>query len=155
MKLFPPAAITLLSTTLMSTAAAEPCAHGWTTIADARTSKARGVDLGEPGDSTGDLLTFDQPLLNETGEPIGTNSGFCVRTRIGHSYQCQWTLSLPDGTIQVAGREFDEGATMIPIVGGTGAYAGAAGEMRTVNNGDGTFTQTLYLDNNRQTTGNR
>lgn len=138
-------AITLLSTTLQSTATADQWEPAWTTIADARTSPAEVVDLGEPGDSVGDLLTFHQPLLNEDGEPIGTNSGFCVRTRVGHSYQCQWTLTLPDGTLQVAGREFDEGASMIPIVGGTGDYAGATGEMRTVNNGDGTFTQTLYL----------
>jgi len=145
MKAIPLSVISLLSTPLPSTTTAEPGGPGWTTIADARVSTAQVVDLGEPGDSTGDLLTFDQPLLNAAGETIGTNSGFCVRTRVGHSYQCQWTLTLPDGTIQVAGREFDEGASMIPIVGGTGDYAGAAGEMQTVNNGDGTFTQTLYL----------
>lgn len=145
MKAIPLGTITLLSTTLLSTATADQWGPGWTTIADARTSPAEVVDLGEPGDSVGDLLTFDQPLLNEDGEPIGTNSGVCVRTRIGHSYQCQWTLSLADGTIQVAGREFDDGASTIPIVGGTGDYAGATGQMRTVNNGDGTFTQTLYL----------
>lgn len=145
MKAIPLGTITLLSTTLLATATADQWGPGWTTIADARTSPAEVVDLGEPGDSVGDLLTFDQPLLNEDGEPIGTNSGVCVRTRIGHSYQCQWTLSLADGTIQVAGREFDDGASTIPIVGGTGDYAGATGQMRTVNNGDGTFTQTLYL----------
>lgn len=116
-----------------------------TTIADARAGPAVLTDLGEPGDSVGDVLTFDQPLLDEAGEPIGNNSGVCVRTRVGHSYQCQWTLTFEDGTIQVAGRELEEGASMIPIVGGTGAYAGVSGEMRSVNNGDGTFTQTLYF----------
>ena len=66
-----------------------------------------------------------------------------MRTRPGHSYQCQWTLSLPDGTIQVAGRELDRGASAISIVGGSGRYAGIRGEMTSVNNEDGTFTQTL------------
>jgi hypothetical protein len=115
------------------------------TIADARTGPAVVTDLGEPGDSVGDLVTFDQPLLDAEGQPIGNNSGVCVRTRVGHSYQCQWTLTFEDGTVQVAGREREDGASMIPIVAGTGAYAGVSGEMRSVNNGDGTFTQTLYF----------
>ena len=114
------------------------------TIADARVQKAQFVDLGESGDSLGDMFVFDQPLLDEHGNDLGTNSGVCVRTRVGHSLQCQWTLSLKDGNIQVAGREFDEGASDITVVGGTGAYSGISGYMESVNNGDGTFTQTLY-----------
>ena len=135
----------LLGAWLAAAPAAQAGGGTLVTIADARTSGAVATDLGEPGDSVGDLLTFDQPLLDAAGEPIGNNSGVCVRTRVGHSYQCQWTLTFEDGTVQVAGREFEEGASMIPIVGGTGAYAGASGEMRSVNNGDGTFTQTLYF----------
>ena len=38
------------------------------TIADARIHKAKFIDIGEPGDSVGDILTFDQPLLNEMTE---------------------------------------------------------------------------------------
>lgn len=124
--------------------------HKLETIADARIYKAEFTDLGEPGDSVGDILTFDQPLLDPKGDKIGNNSGVCVRTRVGHSFQCQWTLSLKDGSIQVAGREFDQGKSEIAIVGGTGQYAGIRGSMESVNNGDGTFTQTLYyrLDDN-------
>ncbi len=120
------------------------------TIADARIHKAEFIDLGEPGDSVGDILTFDQPLLNPKGKKIGNNSGACIRTRVGHSFQCQWTLSLKNGSIQVAGREFDQGKSEIAIVGGTGQYAGISGYMKSVNNGDGTFTQILYyrLDKN-------
>ena len=115
------------------------------TVADARVDKARFIDVGEPGDSVGDILTFDQPLLDQQMRQIGNNSGTCIRTRIGHSFQCQWTLTLDNGTIQVAGREFDKGSSMISIVGGTGRYAGISGEMQSVNNGDGTFTQTLHF----------
>jgi hypothetical protein len=115
------------------------------TVADARTHKAQFVDVGEPGDSPGDMFVFDQPLLDEQGNEIGNNSGVCVRTRIGHSLQCQWTLSLDDGTIQVSGREFDRGLSGITIVGGTGAYSGIRGHMDSLNNEDGTFTQTLYF----------
>jgi len=90
------------------------------------------------------LLVFDQPLLDANKQPIGNNSGTCIRTRAGHSFQCQWTLSFEDGTIQVAGREFDEEVSTISIVGGTGIYAGITGDMQSVNNNDGTFTQTLH-----------
>jgi len=113
------------------------------TLADARTHPAEIIDTGEPGDSAGDILVFDEPLLNEQQIPIGNNSGSCLRTRTGHSFQCQWTLTLENGSIQVAGREFDQGASAISITGGTGEYAGIYGEMTSVNNNDGTFTQTL------------
>lgn len=113
------------------------------TIADAREHPAQVIDLGETGDSAGDILVFDQPLLDAGGRGIGTNSGTCLRTRPGHSFQCRWTLSLANGDIQVAGREFDTGTSRISIVGGTGDYAGITGEMESINNEDGTFTQTL------------
>jgi hypothetical protein len=113
------------------------------TIADARVHSAKFIDIGEPGDSVGDILTFDQPLLDQRSQQIGNNSGTCIRTRVAHSFQCQWTLTLENGSIQVAGREFDKGTSQIAIVGGTGNYAGITGEMTSTNNGDGTFTQTL------------
>lgn len=114
------------------------------TVADARIHKAQFVDIGEPGDSPGDMFVFDQPLLDANGNDIGNNSGVCIRTREGHSLQCQWTLTMDSGSIQVAGREFDRGASDIAIAGGTRAYAGIRGYMESVNNDDGTFTQTLF-----------
>ena len=114
------------------------------TVADARVHKAQMVDVGDPGDSPGDMFVFDQPLLDLDGNNIGNNSGICFRTRIGHSLQCQWTLTMNNGSIQVAGREFDKGSSDIAIAGGTGVYAGISGYMESVNNDDGTFTQTLY-----------
>ena len=114
------------------------------TVADARVHKAQMVDIGEPGDSPGDMFVFDQPLLDQQGNNIGNNSGVCFRTRIGHSLQCQWTLTMSNGSIQVVGREFDQGVSDIAIAGGTGEYAGISGYMESVNNGDGTFTQTLH-----------
>ena len=127
----------------LATACSSEKPHTLITIADARVHKARIVDIGEPGDSVGDVVVFDQPLLDEQGNRIGNNSGTCIRTRTEHSFQCQWTLTLENGSIQVAGREFDRGASNITIVGGTGTYAGVTGEMKSVNNDDGTFTQTL------------
>ena len=113
------------------------------TIADARTDPARVIDMGEPSDSRGDMLVFDQPLLDEDMEIIGNNSGTCIRTRVEHSLQCQWTLTFENGSIQVAGREFDQGTSTLGITGGTGKYSGISGEMESINNNDGTFTQIL------------
>ena len=128
---------------LLISACTREAPHILVTIADANTSKAQLIDTGEPGDSVGDILVFDQPLLDEDKRQIGTNSGTCIRTRAGHSFQCNWTLSFENGSIQVAGREFDEGASAISIVGGTGIYSGISGAMESVNNNNGTFTQTL------------
>ena len=115
------------------------------TIADARSGIASPVDLGAPGDSPGDMFVFDQPLLNEARETIGSNSGYCIRTLPGQFSECQWTLTLADGTITVAGREAETGTSLIPIIGGTGAYLGVSGVLATTPNGDRTFTQELTL----------
>jgi len=117
--------------------------HTLVTIADARSHPAQVIDAGDTGDSPGDLLVFDQPLRDADMQKIGTNSGICIRTRPAHSFQCQWTLTLENGTITVAGREFDTGTSLISIIGGTGDYAGITGVMESTNNNDGTFTQTL------------
>ncbi len=113
------------------------------TIADARDNSAQLMDVGNPGDSVGDILIFDQPLLDQGMTVIGNNSGMCMRTRVEHSFQCQWTLTFESGTIQVAGREFEQGTSYISIVGGTGIYSGISGEMESTNNNDGTFRQIL------------
>lgn len=134
----------LLTVSILATAAcSQDSSTTLVTIADARVDKARFIDSGEPGDSVGDILVFDQPLLDEDLKKIGNNSGTCIRARVAHSFQCQWTLTFANGSIQVAGREFDQGASVLSIVGGTGKYAGITGDMESVNNNDGTFKQTL------------
>ncbi len=125
------------------------------TIADARSGIAQWVDLGEPGDSPGDIFVFDQPLLSSNHEPIGRNSGFCIRTQPGKFSECQWTLTLADGTITVAGRESEAGASMVSVIGGSGKYLLVRGVMTTTPNLDKTFTQilTLYCFRQDRTTG--
>lgn len=129
--------------TLSLTACTQQDPRTLITIADARQHPAQFIDTGETGDSAGDILIFDQPLLDEDKKTIGNNSGFCLRTRVAHSFQCQWTLTTDDGSIQVAGREFDSGTSHISIIGGTGKFAGISGDMESSNNNDGTFTQRL------------
>ena len=95
------------------------------------------------------MLVFDQPLLDADMKEIGNNSGTCIRNRVQHSFQCQWTLTFENGSIQVAGRELDQGTSSLSIIGGTGEYSGITGEMDSTNNNDGTFTQTLRYWINR------
>ena len=115
------------------------------TIADGRSGIAQSVDLGEAGDSPGDIFVFDQPLLNSNHEPIGKNSGFCIRTLPGKFSECQWTLTFENGTITVAGRESDTGTSLIPVIGGSGKYLLVRGVMATTPNLDKTYTQILTL----------
>jgi hypothetical protein len=115
------------------------------TIADARSGIAQWIDLGQAGDSPGDIFVFDQPLLNSKHEPIGKNSGFCIRTLPGKFSECQWTLTLANGSISVAGRESDTGTSMIPVIGGSGKYLLVRGVMATTPNSDKTYTQILTL----------
>ncbi len=138
----------LLTTALFSVSCTNQTKHTLVTIADARTHPATFIRAGTKPDQAGDILVFDQPLLNRKHQPIGNNSGSCIRTRPGESFQCQWTLSFKHGTIQVAGREFDKGTSAIAIVGGTGKFSTIRGEMTSKNNGDGTFTQTLVYQLN-------
>ncbi|WP_241759339.1 dirigent protein [Pyxidicoccus parkwayensis] len=141
------AAVAVLAATLLLNFSSAHAKQDTTfvTIADARSGIATPVDLGAPGDSPGDMFVFDQPLLNEARQPIGSNSGYCIRTLPGQFSECQWTLTMANGTITVAGREAETGTSLIPIIGGTGAYVGARGVLTTTPNGDRTFTQVLTL----------
>ncbi len=135
----------LLSATILGlTACSQESPKILVTIADARINPAQYTDTGYSGDSVGDILSFDQPLLDLDMKEIGNNSGICTRTQVAHSFQCQWTLTFENGSIQVAGREYDRGTSTLSIIGGTGKYSGISGEMESINNSDGTFTQTLY-----------
>jgi Allene oxide cyclase barrel like domain len=136
--------VLIAATTLALVACSEEASRTLVTIADARINTAQYIDTGEAGDSVGDILVFDQPLLDKDMKEIGNNSGTCVRSHVGHSFQCQWTLTFENGAIQVAGRELDQGTSTVTIVGGTGKYSGISGEMESTNNNDGTFTQTLH-----------
>jgi hypothetical protein len=136
--------VLIAATTLGLVACSDETPRTFVTIADARVNSAQYIDTGDPGDSVGDILVFDQPLLDKDMNEIGNNSGTCVRSRVEHSFQCQWTLTFENGTIQVAGREFDQGTSTVSIVGGSGKYSGISGEMESTNNNDGTFTQTLH-----------
>ena len=53
------------------------------TIADAQTGPATLVDVGETGDSVGDMVLFDQPLLGEECDGGDYNKATCSRLGFG------------------------------------------------------------------------
>jgi allene oxide cyclase len=85
---------------------------------------------GKGDDNAGDLLTFANEVYDEANEKkIGSDTGWCIRTVVGTSWECSWTLTLPDGQINVSGPFLDKADSVLAITGGTGSYAGARGEM--------------------------
>jgi allene oxide cyclase len=89
------------------------------------------VDLPPKGDSVGDLLVFANAVFDADNKvQIGKDQGYCVRTIVGKSWECNWTLLLKAGQITVEGPFMDEGDSLFSIIGGTGKYAGAKGSMK-------------------------
>jgi hypothetical protein len=108
------------------------------------------VDVGAEGDSAGDLLTFANEVYDkDNAAKVGTDSGWCIRTAAGVSWECFWTLMLADGQITVAGPFLDAGDSTLAITGGTGAYAGARGELKLhARNPEGSEYDFTYLIKN-------
>jgi allene oxide cyclase len=89
------------------------------------------VDLGAKGDSVGDLLVFANKVYDAGNKTqLGTDNGYCVRTVVGKSWECFWTLTLKAGQITVEGPFMDTGDSLFAVTGGTGKYAGARGSMK-------------------------
>jgi allene oxide cyclase len=88
------------------------------------------TDTGAKGDSVGDLLTFANDIFDaKDAQKVGSDSGWCIRTVAGKSWECFWTLTLADGQITVEGPFLDAGDSVVAVTGGTGKYAGVRGEM--------------------------
>jgi hypothetical protein len=104
------------------------------------------TDLGAKDDSAGDLLTFANEIYDEgNAKAVGSDTGWCIRTVAGKSWECFWTLSLADGQITVHGPFLDAGDSVLAVTGGTGAYAGVRGEMKLhARNPEGTEYDFVY-----------
>jgi len=88
------------------------------------------IDLGDTGDSIGDLLAFGNPIYDPANQTkLGDDQGSCVRTAVGKSWECTWTLILPEGQITVAGPFYDAADSVLAITGGTGNYRDARGQL--------------------------
>ena len=104
------------------------------------------TDLGAKDDSAGDLLTFANEVYDEgNAKAVGSDTGWCIRTVAGKSWECFWTLSLGDGQIMVHGPFLDAGESVLAVTGATGAYSGVRGEMNLhARNPEGTEYDFVY-----------
>jgi allene oxide cyclase len=110
------------------------------------------IDTGAPGDSTGDLLTFSNPLYDATDtNVIGHDQGSCIRIDPAKgSWECTWTNFLPGGKITVEGPFFDNAGSKLAITGGTRSNRSAQGVMslRAGASGEYRFKFRVILDPN-------
>jgi len=89
------------------------------------------VDIGPAGDSLGDLLAFGNPIFDaDNTQEVGRDQGYCVRTNVGESWECNLTVILDQGSITVEGPFYDDlRDSQFAITGGIGAYGNSRGEM--------------------------
>lgn len=96
------------------------------------------LDLGSSGLTTGDTDTFSGPLLDGAGKRIGFAQGHCVVTLPGRPLaECVVTLALPRGQIATQGPNYFNRPFNQAIIGGTGEFRSARGEMRAAPLSDG------------------
>jgi allene oxide cyclase len=88
------------------------------------------TDTGEKGDSVGDVLTFSNELRDASDtKTVGQDQGYCIRTLVGQSYECNWTNLFGGGQITVEGPFYDTSDSTLTITGGTRKFRGAKGSM--------------------------
>ena len=122
------------------------------------------LDLGAPGNSLGDVYHFSAALHSKpggpaTGELIGSKTLVKVATEANPSLERRATLmffTFADRKDQIiafgvadyspSAPEFEAGQPAVrAILGGTGKYMGARGEVTSTRNADGSYTQAFTL----------
>jgi hypothetical protein len=126
--------------------------------------KMNRLDLGDPGNSLGDVYHFSAALHSErggavTGEVIGSKTLVKVATDANPTLERHATLlffTFADGKDQIIAfgaadyslstPEFDAGQPVVcPVLCGTGKYMGARGHVTSTRNSDGSYTQVFTL----------
>ena len=89
------------------------------------------VDTGAAGDSRGDILAFGNPIFDAANaKQIGRDQGYCIRTNLGESWECNWTVILDSGSLVVEGPFYDDlRDSQLAVTGSTGDFHNARGEM--------------------------
>jgi hypothetical protein len=122
------------------------------------------LDLGAPGNSLGDVYHFSAPLRSErggpvTGELIGSKTLVKMPSDAGPNLERRATLmffTFADSKDQIvafgaadyspSAPEFEAGRSAVrPVLGGTGKYIGARGQVTSTRNSDGSYTQVFTL----------
>ena len=88
------------------------------------------VELGDEGDTVGDMLVFNNELYDDKdANLVGNSNGSCIRTTVGELWECAFTNTMEHGSLVVVGPFHDSGMGTFAITGGTGEYSDATGEM--------------------------
>jgi hypothetical protein len=122
------------------------------------------LDHGPPGRSPGDVHHFSAPLHSSpggpvTGEVFGTKTLVKLATDANPNLEQRTTLlsfTFSDRQDQIivlgvvdyapSGAEFNAGQPVVrAILGGTGKYMGARGQLTSTRNADGSYTQVFTL----------
>ena len=126
--------------------------------------KMSRLDLGAPGNSLGDVYHFSAALHSEsggpvTGEVIGSKTLVKEATDANPNLERRATLlffTFAGGKDQIiafgaadypsSAPEFEAGQPVVrPVLGGTGKYMGARGQVNSTRNADGSYTQVFTL----------
>jgi hypothetical protein len=109
------------------------------------------IDLGHTGFSAGDQDLFTA-RLTRSGMHAGRLVGSCTTVRVGKSTAdqlCEFVLRLHHGQLTATGTvtstQQGPGTFMLPIVGGTGRYHSAAGQITVTATSGDTFPIAVSL----------
>ena len=129
------AAATVLTITWISTGPADSAAGKVIRVYEHDTQQT-SLDLGEKGESAGDLFIYSGDLFNKKGgKNIGRAAGQCLTVSTGSVHAesiCSVHMTLASGKIIAEGLAntadiFGGKTVTIPITGGTGIYRNARG----------------------------
>jgi hypothetical protein len=134
----------------------------FTVYEDAPTLKL--LDLSPPGNSPGDVYHFFAPLHSSPGGPVpgevfGSKTLIKMATDANPNLETRATVlffsfaNRQDQIVALGARDypptagaFDAGPPVVrAIVGGTGKYMGARGQLASTRNADGSYTQVFAL----------
>jgi len=105
------------------------------------------LDLGAPGPSVGDELIMHDTLVNRRAQTVGSDAGVCTFTSVAPPVaSCLLTFVLRKGQIATQFRNTPPRRKRVAIVGGTGAYRGASGQLVLIEGPNQTGTATFHLD---------
>jgi allene oxide cyclase len=98
------------------------------------------INTGRPGDTSGDLLTFHNPIYNATNAHlVGHDQGDCIRISPHQgTWECRWlTYIAGRGAIMVEGAFFDGRDSTLAVTGGTQEFRNARGSLKLIAKGGG------------------
>ena len=94
------------------------------------------INTGKKGDTSGDLLTFHNPIFDRTNShKVGHDQGDCIRISPKQgTWECRWlTFIAGRGAIMVEGAFFDGRNSTMAVTGGTLEFRNARGSMKLVS----------------------